>query len=296
MTDKLLPILSLLPLLLLFCQIPSGAAKETGTVKVKDINLYYEISGNGPHLILIEGLGVATWLWEKQVPEFSRHFTTVVYDNRGAGKSDKPAGPYSIKLMADDLAALMDTLAISRAHILGVSMGGFIAQDFTLRYPEKVERLVLVSTSAGGADHVPMSQETLAALFATDSDPRQHIRNRLALAYSEAFMARTDEIEHLIDLRLQNPQPQHAYMAQATAGTQFDLSEQVKEIHAPTLILAADQDLLVPVANARTLHNKIPDSELKIYPNLGHQFFVEQPEPFNHDVIEFLRRQTQGKE
>ncbi len=260
---------------------------EGNFVTANGVKLYYAITGSGPYLILIEGLGVATWLWEKQLPAFARHFTTVVYDNRGAGKSDKPQGPYTVAMMADDLAGLMDALEISRAHILGVSMGGFIAQDFALRHPERVDRLVLVATSAGGPDHVPMANNTLAAFMATDPDPRKMVRNKLALAFSEAFM-QGEEIEHLIDLRVQDPQPQHAFLAQVAAGASFDLSDEVANIKAKTLVAAASDDLVVPVENAHTLARKIPNSTLKIYPGLGHQFFVERPEPFNKDVIAFL--------
>lgn len=261
--------------------------QKNGKVEANGIALYYEISGKGPHLVLIEGLGVATWLWEKQVPDFCKHFTTITYDNRGVGKSDKPEGPYSISMLADDLAGLLQALHIPKAHILGASMGGFIAQDFALRYPEKVDRLVLVSTSAGGPDHVPMSQETLATFFATDDDQRRLIKKRLALAYSQGFL-NGDAVEHLIDLRVQNPQPPHAYQAQMAAGITFDLSEQAKNIHTRTMIAAATEDLLVPVANAHNLHKKIPNSKLTIYEGLGHQFFVEIPEKFNQDVIDFL--------
>ncbi len=261
----------------------------SGKVNANGVQLYYEIHGRGPHLILIEGLGVATWLWEKQVPDFSNHFTTVVYDNRGAGESDKPPGPYSISMMADDLAALMDSLKIAKAHILGASMGGFIAQDFALRYPHKVDKLVLVCTSAGGPDHVPMSQEALAMFFYNEGSPRDIVRKKLALAYSESFMQNSEMVEHLIDLRLNNPQPPHAYLAQIAAGAAFNLSEQVQNISAPTLILAAENDLLVPVANAHNLVKKISKSQLKIYEGLGHQFFVERPQPFNQDIIDFLK-------
>ncbi len=260
---------------------------QSSFVKANGINIYYERSGSGPYLILIEGLGVATWLWEKQVPEFSKHFTTIVYDNRGVGQSDKPAGPYSIKMLADDLAGLMDTLNIPKAHIMGVSMGGFIAQDFALRYPQKVDKLVLVSTSAGGAEHVPMSQETLARFFATDSDPREQIRKRLPLAFTEAYLKK--EANHLIDLRLQNPQPQHAFQAQVAAGMSVNLSDKVQDIHRPTLIAAATKDLVVPVENAHNLHKKIPGSQLMTYDDLGHQFFVEIPQEFNRDVVDFLK-------
>ncbi len=267
-------------------------ARTQGKVNTNGIEIYYEIAGSGPYLILIEGLGVATWLWEKQVPDFSKHFTTLIYDNRGVGNSDKPAGPYSISMLADDLAGLMETLKIPKAHILGVSMGGFIAQDFALRYPEKVDRLVLVSTSAGGPDHVPMAPEVLAMFFVTEGSPRELTRKKLALAFTEPFLQNQKVVEHLVDLRLANPQPQHAYLAQIAAGTGFNLSDKIKEIQAPCLIAAADADRLVPVANAYNLAKKIPKSQLKIYEELSHQFFVEIPERFNQDVIDFLKEES----
>jgi pimeloyl-ACP methyl ester carboxylesterase len=258
-----------------------------GRIKVNGVELYYEKHGQGPHLVLIEGLGVATWLWEKQVPEFAKHFTTIIFDNRGAGKSDKPPGPYTIDMMADDLASLLDSLQVAKTHVLGVSMGGFIAQSFALRYPDKVERLVLVATSAGGPDHVPMSPEVLAAMFASEGQPRELLRRKLALAYSEEFM-QSGDLEHLIDLRLAEPQPQHAYLAQATAGASFNLSDKAQNIRAPCLILAATGDRLVPVANAHNLSKKIPHSQLRIFEGYGHQFFVEIPDEFNREVIAFL--------
>jgi len=263
-------------------------AHRTGKTKANGVELYYEIIGSGPNLVLIEGLGVATWIWEKQTPELSKNFTVVAYDNRGAGKSEKPAGPYSISMMADDLAALLDSLKIPRAHILGISMGGFIAQDFALRYPAKVDRLILVATSAGGPDHVPMAPEVLALMFVTDGAPRDLTRRKLALAYSDSFMQKNSEVEHLIDLRLADPQPPHAYMAQAMAGAAFNLSDKVRQIQAPTLIMAATGDRLVPIANAHNLNKKISNSQLKIYEGYGHQFFLENADEFNREVVKFL--------
>ncbi len=265
-----------------------------GRVNVNGVELYYQKHGSGSHLVLIEGLGVGTWLWEKQVPEFSKHYTTIVYDNRGAGKSGKPAVSYTIDMMADDLAGLLDSLQIAKAHVLGVSMGGFIAQSFALRYPEKVDRLVLVATSAGGPDHVPMSPEVLAVMFATGGQPRELARRKLALAYSEKFM-QSVEVEHLLDLRLDEPQPPHAYLAQATAGATFNLSEKVQGIQAPCLIVAATGDRLVPVANAHNLAKKIPHSRLKMFEGYGHQFFVEIPDEFNREVIAFLSGQSSSR-
>ncbi|RMI01029.1 MAG: alpha/beta fold hydrolase, partial [Calditrichaeota bacterium] len=151
---------------------------------VNGLRLYYEIHGEGPWLVLIEGLGVATWLWEKQIPEFSRHFRVLAYDNRGTGKSDKPPGPYTVGEMAEDLAGLMEVLQIPRAHVLGISLGGYIAQEFALRYPERVDRLVLVATGHGGPDQVPIPPETVQQILEPGDGSRESVRRKLALAFS----------------------------------------------------------------------------------------------------------------
>ncbi len=262
---------------------------QTGKVKSNGTELYYEITGNGPYLVLIEGLGASLYLWEKQIPELSKHFTVIAYDNRGVGKSDKPAGPYSINMMAKDLAGLMNALEISKAHILGVSMGGFIAQEFAISYPEKVDKLVLAATGFGGKDHVPMSQETLALVLAASGESREIIQKKLELVYTKKYLSDEKVLNHLIDLRISNPQVPEAYQAQAMAGVYFDRSEDVKNINKPTFIIGATNDLLMPVQNCYNLNKKIPGSKLKTYDGLGHQFFVENYKEFNSDVIKFLK-------
>jgi pimeloyl-ACP methyl ester carboxylesterase len=262
---------------------------STGHVSVNGTRLYYETYGSGPALALVAGLGAGTWLWEQQIDDLAEHFTVVAFDNRGVGRSDAPEGPYSIAMMADDLAGVLDSLGIERAHVLGASMGGFIAQEFALRYPERVDRLVLVATSAGGATHVPMSPETLARLMATHEDPREYVRQRLPLAFTEAYLADTTTVKHLVDQRLEHPQPPQAYQAQLAAGATFDAAERVSQIQAPTLVAAATDDLLVPVENAHNLAEALPHAELQVYEDLGHQFFVERPAAFNQDVVAFLQ-------
>ncbi|MGD8307730.1 MAG: alpha/beta hydrolase [Ignavibacteria bacterium] len=261
---------------------------QSGIVQSNGIDLYYEKSGNGPVLILIEGLGAAIYLWDKQIPELSKHFTVIAYDNRGIGKSTKPPGPYSITMMADDLSGLMDGLNISKAHILGASMGGLIAQEFALRYPDKVDKLILCATTAGGIDHVPMSQEVLQLVLKTDGDPIELLKKKLALVYTEPFLKDSENLDHLIKMRLENPYDPETYQAQAMAAAVFDRSNEVKNIRATTLILAASNDLLMPVENAYNLNKKITNSKLKIQEGYGHQFFIENYTEFNKDVIEFL--------
>jgi pimeloyl-ACP methyl ester carboxylesterase len=270
----------------------SGPDPATGLARANGVDLYWEAWGSGPALVLVEGLGVATWTWDRQLPDFSRHFRTIVYDNRGVGRSSKPEGPYTIAMMADDLAALLDALGVARAHVLGASMGGMIAQEFALRHPDRVDRLVLVATTAGGRAHVPMSPETLARFLAPAAPGREGVRERLRLAFTDAFLA-TDYAERMIGFRLADPQPAHAFRAQAAAGAGFDRSATIAQIAAPTLVAAATEDLLVPIANARLLHERIPDSRLIEYEGLGHQFFIEAADRFNRDVIEFLRQPRQ---
>lgn len=281
-----------LPLLLAACaSAQAPAPPRTGFAEAADgTRLYYEVRGEGPALALVEGLGAATWLWERQLAALAEHFTVVAFDNRGVGRSDAPAGPYSIAVMAGDLAAVLDTLGIGRAHVLGASMGGFIAQEFALHYPERVDRLVLASTSAGGATHVAMAPEVLRRMMAppeTD-DARAFVRGRLPLAFTEAFLADSATAERLVDQRLERPQPPHAYQAQLMAGAAFDAAERVQGITAPTLVAAATGDLVVPVENARRLAAALPHAELRLYEGLGHQFWVEAPDAFNRDVIAFL--------
>ncbi len=265
--------------------------KSSGKINVNGVSIFYQMMGTGEDLILISGLGMETWAWEKHVPFFAKNFRTIVFDNRGVGQSDKPTGPYSISLFADDLLALMDSLKITKAHILGISMGGFIALEFAINHPERINKLVLLSTSGGGADHVPMSQEVLAAIFApTGENPREIIRSKLALAFSPQFM-QTPEIEHLIDLRLKTPQPRAAFMAQAGAGATFDRATEVSRITNPTLIMAATGDLIVPAENSRILAQKIKNSQLKLYQGFGHQFLIEIAEQFVADVTAFLAPQ-----
>jgi pimeloyl-ACP methyl ester carboxylesterase len=261
------------------------------TVKVNGIDLYYEKNGSGPFLILIEGLGVETWLYENNVSALSKHFTIIAYDNRGIGHSSIPVGPYTIDMMVDDLLGLMDSLGIGKASLMGASMGGFTAMEFAIRHPERVEKLVLLSTTAGGKEHVPMSMKTLTKLLkAPEGAPREVIQDRLTMAYSDRFMADSTRVEHLIDLRLQNPQPKYGYKAQAAIGLKFDASKRLHKINVLTFIGHGREDILVPVINGENMHKKIPNSTLKIYEGLEHQFFVEDPEPFNKDVLEFLLR------
>lgn len=259
--------------------------------QVNGISLYYEIHGQGPNLALIEGLGFHSWMWYRQVPAFSPHFRTLIYDNRGVGKSDKPPGPYTHEQNADDLAALLDHLGWERTHVLGVSMGGYIAQEFALHFPERLDRLVLTCTGFGGPNMVPVPPEALQYLLPDPSLPlEQRIRNGVPVVYGDPRWAEehAEEFEQIIRWRLEHPQPPEATVAQAMAGVTFNTEDRLGTLDAPTLVIAGSRDQVVPARNAELLAAAIPNAQLDIIEGAGHHVFYEQGDRFNADVIRFL--------
>lgn len=265
-------------------------------VHVNDIQLYYEEYGVGEPLLLIEGLGYASWMWYRQVPDFSRHHRVIIFDNRGAGDSDKPDVPYTIDMMAEDAAGLLRALGIRRAHILGVSMGGYIAQAFASRYPDLTQTLTLVCTSFGGPRAVPMPQATLEAMTKVAGlTPEEVILRGMSVAFApEFFSAHQAEVRKIVGWRMQKPTPRYAWQHQFNAVAQADLEERTGGIQAPTLILAGDADRVIPAENSRLLAETIPGSRLVSFPGGGHLFFIEHDARFNREVLAFLREHPMG--
>ncbi len=260
-------------------------------VEVNDIKIYYEVHGTGEPLLLIEGLGYATWMWYRQLEEFSRDFRVIIFDNRGVGKSDKPDIPYSIEMMAADAAGLLRALDIQQAHVLGVSMGGFIAQALAIGYPELVHTLILVCTSHGGRRAIPAPPETIKAMLNEEGlPPREALRQAMRPAFGPGYLAQhPEELEKIIEWRLAEPTPRYAWQRQFNAILGADLEGKLSEIQAPTLILTGDADRVVPMANSERLHKAIADSVLEVFPGGGHLFFLEQAPAFNRRVLEFLK-------
>jgi len=149
--------------------------------KTNGIELYYQIHGEGKPLVLISGLGYSLWQWHKMVPFLAEHFQVVIFDNRGAGQSQKPDGPYTAQMLAADTVGLLEALNIEKATIMGHSMGGFIAQAIALDFPQKVEKLILGSTNFGGPHHIPVTEEALKVLTDVSSDPLTRFKNGLVV-------------------------------------------------------------------------------------------------------------------
>ncbi len=255
------------------------------------INIHYEIHGTGDPVVLIGGLGADTFLWFRQTPELSKAFQVIVFDNRGAGESDKPEEPYSIKMFADDTAGLLKALGIKRANIIGASLGGLIAEEFALSYPEMVNKLVLVSASFGGPNSVPTPKETLVEMMNRTGNPETDIRNGFKLFTSAEWQqAHPELVNEYVMWRVAHPQPVPAYQRQAMATPGFNAEDRVAQIAAPTLIAHGDHDRVVPVENARMLAAKIKNSNLMIFPGGGHAFTIEMADQFNAAVEQFLKK------
>jgi pimeloyl-ACP methyl ester carboxylesterase len=257
--------------------------------RVGDIEIYYEVHGAGPRtLVLIRGLGSNLLSWYEQIDEFSRHYKCVVFDNRGAGRTDKPDAPYSIKQMADDTAGLMDALGITRAALLGISMGGMIAQEFALHHQEKLSCLILGCTHFGGPGVAQSPPEIVAAVMAgTSATPEQQKRQLQAVFCDDTIERRPEVVEKNNRIRAQYPIPPFAFARQIQGIAAFDASARLGQIRIPTMVIAGREDRLVAPANSRFIADRIPGAKLVELPG-GHLFMAEYPEQFNRAVIEFV--------
>lgn len=262
----------------------------------KDCNglrLYYEINGQGPALLLISGLSSGTWSWYGQVPFFKTSFRTITFDNRGAGQSDMPPGPYDMKELARDALCLLDGLGIEKAFVLALSMGGMIAQELALLAPSRIRALVLGCTHCGGALRLPPSPEVLQTLLANQNLSHEEIvEKNLPLFLSRAcFKKRPDLVQAYRRAQLSSPlQPEHAFKAQLAAINSFDSCERLFELKAPTLIVTGSEDQLVPSENARTLSKRIPRAELVTIEGAGHALHAECPDRLNGLALDFFTR------
>jgi 3-oxoadipate enol-lactonase len=252
-------------------------------VRANDINIYYELHGAGKPVVFINGLGYDLWMWHKMVPGLAKHFQVITFDNRGSGKTDKPPGPYSAQMLADDTTALLQALSIDRAIIIGHSMGGFIAQALAINYPEVVDKLVLAATNFGGPNHVPITPEAMAVLSDMTSDPIERLRRGIKVSCAPGFTtAQADFVQEWLDYRLENPIQPEAYQAQMAIGLALLNAEtcfepRLHQITAPTLILFGEYDKVVPPENAALLARVIPKSQIEIMPDAGHFFPFEAP-------------------
>ncbi|WP_290652016.1 alpha/beta hydrolase [Aquisalimonas sp.] len=258
------------------------------------VRLYYEVHGEGSPVVLIMGLGGSGRAWGLQLPDFARHHRTIVPDNRGVGHSAMPPGPYTMVDFADDLGAVMDAAQAQSAHLVGVSIGGLIAQEFYHQHPQRVRSLTLAATGTGPADPAyappePHVREVINLDRAT-THPRTVVERMNAAFYHPAYRALVPDLDdRILQFQEREPQPPHAYHAQLdAAGTHAPNSPRLHRVAVPCLVVHGEHDEVWPPANATHLAEHLPDARLELMPRTGHMLPLEQPRAFNRCVLEFL--------
>jgi 3-oxoadipate enol-lactonase len=259
----------------------------TLAAQASGVRIARERRGSGPPLLLIHGLGYARWGWEPVVDGLAEAHEVVLFDNRGIGDSDAPLGPYSARMLAEDAVAVLDAAGLERAHVLGTSLGGMVAQQVALDWPERVDRLVLACTTPGSESAAPMPEQTVRLIQESPALPRE-VAMRRGVENALAPGADVAMIDRIMVHRIATAQPLAAWLAQAAAGMSFDAWDRVREIGAPTLVLTGDLDVVVDPRNSALLAEMISGARMEVFPGAGHLFFWEQPERFVEVVKEFL--------
>jgi 3-oxoadipate enol-lactonase len=245
------------------------------------VRIAWERHGSGPPLLLIHGLGYARWGWEPVVEPLARTFDSILLDNRGVGASDAPPGPYTAAEMAGDAVRVLDEAGVERAHVVGTSLGGMIAQELALGYPERVDRLVLACTTPGGPQAFPMPQRTVDLMQAR-ATLREFTENALEPD------PRLELVDRILVHRERTAQGFEAWSAQAAAGATFDAHDRLGSLATPTLVQHGDGDLVVDPRNADLLAEAIPNARLSIYKGCGHLFMWQEPDRFVRELEGFL--------
>ena len=266
--------------------VPVAAAKFSSA----NAELYYEIYGDGPPLLLIAGLGSDSASWQTVVPPLAKRFRVICLDNRGSGRSVCPQEPLSIDLMAEDCAALIGHLGYEKTHVAGHSMGGFIAQRLTVLHPDRVDRLVLSATGAKSSRRNVLLFSDLARRLEEGEDPAQWFRSLFYWIYTPALFEREQALAGALDFALNYPWKQSPafFFAQVEAIADFDGRGDLVKISVPVLVLAGERDLLFPLQECREFAALIPGAKFQILEGAAHSMHAENPRPFAAAVVEFL--------
>lgn len=260
-------------------------------LKVGDISTYYEIHGQGEPLLLIMGLGGHTLDWGWVLPQLlARYYQIIMFDNRGAGRTQQPSGPYSIAQMAGDTSRLMDSLGMEKAYVFGVSMGGMIAQQLAIDQPQKVAKLVLGCTSPGGQYQIPAPPEIQQYL-----EPRKDLDLSDALWWAAPAGLTNEFIRDHPEIvvrknraNMKYPCSLESYEAQLAAYRSFSVGDRLSAIRAQTLVLAGSRDVLIPPENSLIIAEQIPGATRKEIDGAGHLFWISHPQETAFILGDFL--------
>jgi 3-oxoadipate enol-lactonase len=256
--------------------------------------LHYEVAGDGPPVLLIHGLGTDTRGWALQRAAFARRYRTIAFDNRGAGRSDKPIGPYSLLQMADDAVAVLDAAGIESAHLVGASMGGVLAQMVATRHPERVRSLVLACTAC---QNPPWRRELLGEWIdlAAAEGATAVTRETVRWVVGPRSMRRLAPFASLFGgwigpLGLIRSAEGFVAQAEAILAADDAWADELSTLRMPTMVVVGNQDVLTPRGDSEELAERISGAELVVIAGGAHGFMIEQWRRFNSVVLEFLDR------
>jgi pimeloyl-ACP methyl ester carboxylesterase len=267
--------------------------------RVSDIDIYYEEHGDpdAEPLLLIMGFTANAGAWALQIPALAQRYRVIAFDNRGAGRTTQPDGPYTIPQMADDAAGLLDALGAGPAHIIGSSMGGMIAQEFALRHPQRVRTLTLMCTTPGGpnsfgyAEMVDYSEALDEIQDLSQMLTPELMQASIDVHFTPEFMkAPGAGFQAMIGSGIMYPSTLAGVKGQTAAIVKHDTYARLPRIAAPTLVTAGSDDTFVDARNSPLLAGRIPNAELRMFEGLRHGFAVERPDLVNPVLLEFLSK------
>jgi pimeloyl-ACP methyl ester carboxylesterase len=255
------------------------------------VNLHWESFGEGPAVLLVAGQGMTAHGWWSTIPILSRSFRVIAFDNRDVGRSSRLRWPYGVTQMAHDAVAVLDAAGERRAHVYGISLGSLVAQEIGLQHPERVQALVLGSSSAGGfAAYKPAASSFAQTFLVRAGAMGPEEAGWAAVPYTYAERTRRLHPERIVtDIahRVSSPPEPFAYLHQAAAVAAHDAYERLNHMIAPTLVVHGEEDVFVPPANALVLAERIPGAELRLWPDAGHMYIVDEPEA-DEEIARFL--------
>jgi pimeloyl-ACP methyl ester carboxylesterase len=275
----------------IWCPDFDGDDMTAQLANVNGINIAYRVQGEGPPLVLIMGYRLNSTAWpESFIEQLARQFTVITLDNRGTGLSGRPLDGYAIANMARDIRGLLDQLDIEKVDMLGYSMGGAIAQEFVRQFPERVLRLILCATMAGGPSARYANWRVVRIMRDLDGlSPEQAARRIWKVTYSPGYLERhRDHAEQQMLREIALPTPLHAADLQFQAFAEFDGSEALADIRCPTLVLTGDLDELILPQNSRLMADRIPNAKLAIIPGRGHRVLWEATSTCLGLITDFL--------
>ncbi|MFX0023514.1 MAG: alpha/beta fold hydrolase [Candidatus Hermodarchaeota archaeon] len=275
---------------------------------VNGIKICYEIKGEGEPVLLVHGFSDRKEHWRAQFRELAEHFKVIRFDNRGAGKSDRPDGVYTMELFADDISSLLDYLEIEKTHIIGHSLGGMIVQNFALKYPNRINKIVLINTIAGVTPPgIPPDQgieiyrkNAIAGIKAGKKDSLTAFLNGAKHSYSRVFYKQMVEnpkkkfhniwsVEDLVEEKTLYGPTEKDINHQAEALESHNTYDRLYEIKNKVLVIAADKDKSCPMLMNKKIHELLPNSQFIVIENAGHQSILEYPHIVNPYIIDFLK-------